>query len=505
MRSHPILGLLVGLPVLLLVLYTLGGLTEIGDIGLPTVPLATLLTLPIDLWIRDLATALTVGAGLILLVAPQPTSVLRRLAIGSAAVWLAALGAQLVLTVSEIFAMSWSQLTEEEVLGSLIGDLIARTDLGRVIVAQGVLVALAVVLLVAAGDRRGMQVGVFAAAVVAAWLPGLTGHAGMEHGHVAAAIGLGLHVVAASAWVGGLVAVAVYIGTCGPEPALVLRRFSTIALVSVLVIAETGLLNASLRLDGLAALVTSPYGAIILAKVAVLIVLIGWGSRHRRAIAEGWAADERSPGASSATFLRWVSWEVLWMGAVYGLSIALSRTAPPGVVLPGDRLATGAVVALLVCIPLAVAFLAPSAGRGFAAARRYPEAVAVAGVVSVVVAATWQPSELAATTVGLQVAAVVTVALLLGCGIVLVSAIVTSQTAAVIVMAGLPLATWWIERDVAGGLGLGTWSAVLLAEGLVAWAAFGSGRALIRGADALPSEDVSVKPVDRAPRQEASW
>jgi len=51
-RSHPILGLLVGLPILLLVLYTLGGLTELGDIGLPTVPLATLLALPLDLWVR---------------------------------------------------------------------------------------------------------------------------------------------------------------------------------------------------------------------------------------------------------------------------------------------------------------------------------------------------------------------------------------------------------------------------------------------------------------------
>ena len=59
MRSHPLPGLLVGLPVLLLVLYTLGGLTELGDVGLPTVPFATLLALPIDLWLRDLATAVT--------------------------------------------------------------------------------------------------------------------------------------------------------------------------------------------------------------------------------------------------------------------------------------------------------------------------------------------------------------------------------------------------------------------------------------------------------------
>ncbi len=501
MRSHPILGLLVGLPILLLVLYTLGGLTELGDIGLPTVPLATLLALPLDLWVRDLATALTVGAVVISLVAPGPSAVLRRLAIGSAAVWLATLAAQLVLTVSEIFALTWSQLADRTLLASVAGELITGTDLGRVIVAQGVLVGLAIVLLIV-GRARMVQAVVLAFVAVAAWLPGLTGHAGMDHGHVAATIGLGLHVVAASAWVGGLIAVAAYIGRSGADPALVLRRFSTIALISVLVLAETGLLNASLRLDGPAALLTSPYGAILLAKIGVLIVLIGWGRRHRRAVADGWAADEQRRGVSSSTFLRWVSWEVLWMGAVYGLSIALSRTAPPGVVLPGDHVSVGAVVALLIGIPLALAFAVPSRAGRFTAARRYPEAVAVAGVVTVVVVATWQASAVAASTVGLQVASVLTIALLLGCGVVLAPAVASSAPAAGIIMIGLPIATWWIERDVVGGLGLGTWSTILLAEGLLAWAAFGPGRALMQDARVATPETAPSSGVESPSRQE---
>ena len=59
------------------------------------------------------------------------------------------------------------------------------------------------------------------------------------------------------------------IGGHGSDPALLLRRFSLVAVACVIVIAETGLLNASLRLDGLASLLTSPYGAIILAKVGI--------------------------------------------------------------------------------------------------------------------------------------------------------------------------------------------------------------------------------------------
>lgn len=503
MRSHPILGLLVGLPVLLLVLYTLGGLTEVGDIGLPTVPLATLLALPIDLWIRDVATALALGAALIVLVAPPPSAAVRRLALGSAIVWLVALAGQLALTVSEVFALTWAQLGEPSDLGARVGELIANTDLGRVIVAQAVLILLAAVLL-GVGRVRTVQAAAVVLLAVAAWLPGLTGHAGMEHGHVVATISLGLHMVFASVWVGGLVAAALYVGARRSDPqasSALIRRFSVIALVSVLVISETGLLNASLRLDGPAALVTSPYGAILVAKVAILIVLIGWGVRHRRVIADGWIADDGTAGSWSPLFTRWVAWEVMWMGAVFGLSVALSRTAPPGVVLPGDRLAVGAVVALLLAIPMAVLFAAPSLVQRLAAARRYPEAVAVAGVVAVVVVATWQASALAAATVGLQVTAVLTAVLLMACGIVLAPAVAASMPAAVILMVGLPIATWWIERSVAGGLGAGTWSAVLLAEGLVAWAAFGPGRALLRDVRESPMDEAALSSTTRHARQ----
>lgn len=502
MRSHPLPGLLVGLPVLLLVLYTLGGLTELGDVGLPTVPFATLLALPIDLWLRDLATAVTVGAAVISIVAPQPSAIVRRLGIGGAAVWLVALCAQLVLTVSEVFARGWAQLADRSVLASLVGELVTGTDLGRVIVAQGVLVAVALVLLMA-GSTRVSSVTTLGLVAIAAWLPGLTGHSGIQHGHVAATIGLGLHVVFASVWVGGLIAAAAYIARGGADPALMLRRFSAVALISVLVIAETGLLNASLRLDGPAALVTSSFGAILLAKVAVLIVLIGWGRRHRRALSDDWSAGRHVPdGPTGATFLRWTAWEVVWMGAVYGLSIALSRAAPPGVALPGDRLAPGAIVLLLVGLPMAALFAAPSLVQRFAAVRRYPEAVAVAGVVAVVVAASWQPSRMAADSVGVQVAGGLVIMLLIGCGIVLAPAVASSVPAAVIVMAGLPAATWWIERQSPAGPSAATWCAVLLAEGLVAWASFGPGRRMMTAPEQdSPGSTKSAAPDDAA-RQE---
>lgn len=482
-------GLLVGLPILLLILYTLGGLTEVGEVGLPTVPFATLLALPVDLWVRDLATAVTVGALLVGLLAPEPIRAVRRLALIGGVVWLAALGVQLLLTVSEIFALPWSQVGDPSTLRSSARDLLGQTDLGRVMVAQAILVLLALVL---AGlrRRRSTSIVAFGLVIVAAWLPGLTGHAGMDHGHVAATIALGLHVVGASLWVGGLIAVAIQIGGRGSDPALVLRRFSLVAVICVVVIAETGLLNASLRLDGVASLVTSPYGAIILAKVSILIVLIGWGLRHRDALATAWS------GRSSAvvdvrerTFQGWVAWEVLWMGAVYGLSIALSRTAPPGVALAGDRLSLGAIVLLLLGIPMAVAFAVPAVTQRLPRVRAYPEPVAVGALVAIVAMSTWQTSAVAADTVGVQIAALVSSVVLVGCGLLLVQAIRASAAAAVILMVGLTAVAWWIERDVPGGLGIGTWSTVLLAEGLIAWCAFRPG---VRGNPA---------PIDQAPAE----
>ena len=97
---------LVGIPVLLVVLASLGGLTESQVPGLPVVPFATLVSLPVDIWIRDLATAITVGGAIVGgLLAPRPDARIGRLTSGAALVWLAALAAQAVLTVSNVLAM----------------------------------------------------------------------------------------------------------------------------------------------------------------------------------------------------------------------------------------------------------------------------------------------------------------------------------------------------------------------------------------------------------------
>jgi copper transport protein len=90
------------------------------------------------------------------------------------------------------------------------------------------------------------------------------------------------HVGAAAIWFGGLLSLA-YVVARAPEEArtLVVRRFSAIALGSVVVVVVSGTGRALTELDSVSQLWTTSYGRAILAKTALLVplVLLGWLNR----------------------------------------------------------------------------------------------------------------------------------------------------------------------------------------------------------------------------------
>jgi len=104
--ARPIwLGLLVAVPIVLVILATLGALMETTEPGMPVTPWTTLWALPLDRLVRDVAASLTLGFALVGgLLLPRPNARMLRAASLSAAVWLVALLAQVVLTVSELLA-----------------------------------------------------------------------------------------------------------------------------------------------------------------------------------------------------------------------------------------------------------------------------------------------------------------------------------------------------------------------------------------------------------------
>lgn len=100
-----------------------------------------------------------------------------------------------------------------------------------------------------------------------------------------------LHVWAASVWLGGLVALVLSLSIARrleadsrhSLTAALARRFSVVALISVLVLAASGIARAVVELSSLSQLWSEGYGRVILVKTGLLLALIaiGWLNRSR--------------------------------------------------------------------------------------------------------------------------------------------------------------------------------------------------------------------------------
>lgn len=145
--------------------------------------------------------------------------------------------------------------------------------------------------------------------------PVVTGHSGASDEHELAVVTVALHVAAAALWVGGLGALLVL---AAPRPQLigaVLPRYSALAGACLAAVVVSGVLNAALRLPTWAALVTTGYGALVVAKVVCAGLLGGLGGLARRRLRAG-----RLP------VLRWAGVEVALMAVTLGLAAALTQS-----------------------------------------------------------------------------------------------------------------------------------------------------------------------------------
>jgi putative copper export protein len=153
-----------------------------------------------------------------------------------------------------------------------------------------------------------------------------TGHSAAEADHVLAISTLAVHVLAASVWVGGLLALVVHArGRDVVAPAA--ARFSVLALGCFVLVGGSGLLAAWIVLgrsaDGLVAAVGSGYGWLLIAKTGAFAALGWFGWRHRRRTLP--ALREDRPGA----FRRFAGAEVAVLLATIALAVALAASPPP--------------------------------------------------------------------------------------------------------------------------------------------------------------------------------
>jgi copper transport protein len=90
------------------------------------------------------------------------------------------------------------------------------------------------------------------------------------------------HLAAFAAWIGGLAALLVALGSRpSPDKAAAVRRFSQVAAVSLLVVGATGLLRALDEVAAWSALAATLFGQLVLVKVALLVCLAALGAWNR--------------------------------------------------------------------------------------------------------------------------------------------------------------------------------------------------------------------------------
>src|SRR5690349_12589079 len=154
--------------------------------------------------------------------------------------------------------------------------VLSRTHFGAIWIAR--LVLIAALLVVAAVAARGAR----AVALTTA----LSGHAA-DWGDVTPSVFFDwLHVLAASLWIGGLAALTLAVFPAAPEATggaltRACARFSRLAAWSLAVVALSGVYSAWVQLPDVAAFRDTPYGRVLLAKIAVVIALVALGATSR--------------------------------------------------------------------------------------------------------------------------------------------------------------------------------------------------------------------------------
>lgn len=186
------------------------------------------------------------------------------LAIGSACVWLALAAAQMADAMDS----------------AIIAQTTADTLFGRLFLIR--LAALLALIITLALARNGWPTAVVAA--VALVLPAATSHAAASSPAGFAAIGAtldGVHLLTAGFWIGGLALLAALFARREPNMLLALSLFSDWAVIAVLLLVMTGLINAASVILGDKGQASPLYLAVLGAKLALVLAMLGLAAANR--------------------------------------------------------------------------------------------------------------------------------------------------------------------------------------------------------------------------------
>lgn len=293
---------------------------------------------PILTFARDTSAALTFGGFLVAATIFSPTlaerprksitydspewSRIMRFSRTAAVIWPIFEVALLIVTYSSVAGV---ELSDPNV-GEGMWQFVTSIELGQIMIWSIILTILVSLVAVLVSSLGGAAWGMGLSAV--AMIPiALTGHASGAASHTLAVSSIYIHLLAMSAWAGGLIA---FLVTAPRERRIAsyTGRYSAIAGWAVGLTIYSGFLAAFIRFNSPLELVTTGYGRLLLVKVIATALLALAGLMHRRRTI---AVVETTP----RPFARLATGEVLLMAGVFGVAAALSNSPPP---VPQDPL-----------------------------------------------------------------------------------------------------------------------------------------------------------------------
>jgi putative copper resistance protein D len=266
-------------------------------------------TLVIVRAIHFAATAATGGALIFRAVVTEPTSrSAQAIAVGKQAVRAAAIGLAVAVASGVIWLpLQAANITDrpfEQVLAAeLLSTVVAQTQFGLVLQIRFALAIIVAVCL--AYDRLAIlrRVGLLSALCLTATIA-WSGHAGAGVGdlailHLAADV---LHLIAAAAWLGGLVSLVALLSMVdrGDHAWMsfareATNRFSTLGIASVGTLLLTGVINAWILVGSPRALIYTEYGRLLTLKIGLFIIMVAFAAVNRL-----WLTPQIAPASAGA-------------------------------------------------------------------------------------------------------------------------------------------------------------------------------------------------------------
>jgi len=237
-----------------------------------------------------------------------------------ALVWSVLSLGQLVFTLSYALGLPLHETASPEVISTYALDL----EPTRAMLITSLL-AIAVVVGAIIASTTGAAACWLVIALIAAALPSLAGHGSSLGDHALALTSGVTHAVAATIWVGGLIALGLHALRGEFDFAESIRRFSGIALTAFALLAISGVANAYTRLETPAELLTTGYGQLLIMKVVLLVGLAAVAGVMRVRLAQH---------LRRTTFLRIAGIELALMASAIGLGVALASSPYPRVEIP---------------------------------------------------------------------------------------------------------------------------------------------------------------------------